>query len=563
MDITIKGRKMVLINRELVPSGDNLTQTVVFTVPRYYDGLDLSLYGPSLLVEPLQGTAYTRVLTMQTKEQLLLLTWSVTRQDTQYHGKLGIQIRFQKTENTDVYVWQSFKDYLEVTASINTESEGGSISPSVFEQAKTVCLEAVSDAQAIKDSIVAPTIGVDGNWIINGESTSYPSRGEKGETGATGATGPKGEQGLTGEQGPKGDTGAMGPQGPQGPKGDKGDQGLKGDTGSTGPQGEIGPVGPQGEKGETGPQGPQGIQGDAGPTGPAGPKGEKGDIGTGLTLSGSYDSMEELIAAHPSGTPGEGYLVNGDLVVWNGTQWQNVGRIQGPKGDTGAMGPQGPQGERGLMGETGPKGDTGPQGNQGPKGDTGEQGPKGDTGPQGNPTTVNGKTGASITLTAADVGAPAAADFTAHTGDSGIHFLMSAVFSAVYPVGSYYETSDSAFNPNTTFGGTWAQDTKGQVLVGVDPSDTDFASEGMTGGEKAHTLTESELPALNPQVNQALMAASALGASGVNDYLFVRGSNSNISPAGRASLLPTAMGGGGAHNNMQPYTTVYRWHRTA
>ena len=45
--------------------------------------------------------------------------------------------------------------------------------------------------------------------------------------------------------------------------------------------------------------------------------------------------------------------------------------IQGPKGDTGATGPQGPQGIQG------PKGDTGPQG---PKGDQGIQGPKGDTG---------------------------------------------------------------------------------------------------------------------------------------------------------------------------------------
>lgn len=44
----------------------------------------------------------------------------------------------------------------------------------------------------------------------------------------------------------------------------------------------------------------------------------------------------------------------------------------------------------------------GPQGDPGPQGPQGEQG---EQGPQGNPTTVNGKTGAEITLTAADVGA--------------------------------------------------------------------------------------------------------------------------------------------------------------
>ena len=57
----------------------------------------------------------------------------------------------------------------------------------------------------------------------------------------------------------------------------------------------------------------------------------------------------------------------------------------------------------GLKGDKGDKGDTGaagPQGEQGPKGDTGDTGPQG---PQGNPTAVNGKSGASITLTTSDL----------------------------------------------------------------------------------------------------------------------------------------------------------------
>ena len=64
----------------------------------------------------------------------------------------------------------------------------------------------------------------------------------------------------------------------------------------------------------------------------------------------------------------------------------DLGMVKGPKGDTGATGPQGPKGDKGdtgLQGPAGPKGDTGPAG---PKGDTGPQGPqgeKGDTGAQG------------------------------------------------------------------------------------------------------------------------------------------------------------------------------------
>ena len=32
---------------------------------------------------------------------------------------------------------------------------------------------------------------------------------------------------------------------------------------------------------------------------------------------------------------------------------------------------------------------------------------------------------------------------------------MTALLNLFYPVGSYYETSDAEFNPNTSWGGTW------------------------------------------------------------------------------------------------------------
>lgn len=116
-----------------------------------------------------------------------------------------------------------------------------------------------------------------------------------------------------------------------------------------GPQGPAGPEGPQG------PAGPQGIQGIQGP---------KGEDGTGVTILGSYDSADELAAAHPTGSAGDSYLVNGDLYVWSATanQWQNVGNIKGPKGD---------QGEKGDKGD---KGDQGPQGNPGNNGADGDDG---------------------------------------------------------------------------------------------------------------------------------------------------------------------------------------------
>ena len=40
----------------------------------------------------------------------------------------------------------------------------------------------------------------------------------------------------------------------------------------------------------------------------------------------------------------------------------DLGQVVGPKGDTGATGPQGPKGDTGATGAQGPKGDTGAAG---------------------------------------------------------------------------------------------------------------------------------------------------------------------------------------------------------
>ena len=68
--------------------------------------------------------------------------------------------------------------------------------------------------------------------------------------------------------------------------------------------------------------------------------GNKGSDGTGVTILGSYDSEEELKQAHPTGNPGDAYMIAGDLYVWDvaNSQWKNVGRIQGEQGDAGPAG---------------------------------------------------------------------------------------------------------------------------------------------------------------------------------------------------------------------------------
>lgn len=68
-----------------------------------------------------------------------------------------------------------------------------------------------------------------------------------------------------------------------------------------------------------------------------GNNGQDGQDGHGLEILDSYDTMEQLIAAHPTGSAGDAYMVGTDLVVWDTTnsQWKDVGRIQGANGADG------------------------------------------------------------------------------------------------------------------------------------------------------------------------------------------------------------------------------------
>lgn len=197
---------------------------------------------------------------------------------------------------------------------------------------------------------------------------------------------------------------------------------IVGPTGPTGPTGAastiVGPTGPAGMTGPTGagstvagPTGPAGSGSTvAGPTGPTGPQGLQG---TSIVFKGEVATVGALPST--GNTVNDAYIVtaDGDLYVWDGAGWDNVGQIVGPAGPTGPQGdastvagPTGPTGPQGISGggPTGPTGLAGPTGagGLGPTGPTGPGGPTGvgglgptgPTGPGGTASTVPGPTGA-------------------------------------------------------------------------------------------------------------------------------------------------------------------------
>lgn len=210
------------------------------------------------------------------------------------------------------------------------------------------------------DSTVPGPIGPRG---LTGPKGDPGVQGPRGYSGSEGPVGPKGDKGDTGEAGPAGVPGPRGFQGidgPVGPKGDKGDKGDTGEAGADGPVGPGGPPGPQGVPGIQGVPGPRGPQGYSGNQGPAGPQGAQGAPGTAINIRGSVPFVASLPAS--GNIINDAFIVdeNGDLYLWNGTDWFSAGQIVGPQGPVGPQGVEGPQGPTGAQGPQGETGATGP-----------------------------------------------------------------------------------------------------------------------------------------------------------------------------------------------------------
>ena len=139
--------------------------------------------------------------------------------------------------------------------------------------------------------------------------------------------------------------------------------------------------------------------------------------------------------------------------------------------------------------------------------------------------------------------------------DSSNNEIMSA--KKIYPVGSVYISVNST-NPSTLFGGTWSSFGAGRVLVGVDTSQTEFNTVQKTGGEKTHKLTINEMPSHNHRFKS--WAWGYTRANTTNYTADQSMDHDNFEDNGN-HIANT--GGGQAHNNLQPYITVYFWRRTA
>ena len=323
------------------------------------------------------------------------------------------------------------------------------------------------------------------------------------------------------------------------PKGDKGEKGEKGDPGQ------------DGRDGATGPTGPQGAQGATGPTGPAGPNlvskaTQVSGFSTGqvLYVNGSVVGAKTLTAAG-IGAAAASHTHNYAGASSAGGAANSAAKLQTARGVT--------------IGGTKKTFD----GSADVSWTLGEIGAA----------VVDPKSGFSGAARAATQLATARTLTIGKTGrafdgTANLNWTLAdlGILDFVYPVGSIFEwaTVSGVSSPNFStidtveahFGGRWEEYGTGQVLVGRAKGIPEFSDVNKEGGEINHTLTIAEMPRHSHE-----MKWSNEGAVGSGHGCLIRDDLSGESwPYG---YWTGQDGGGQAHNNLQPYITVFRYRRVA
>lgn len=127
-----------------------------------------------------------------------------------------------------------------------------------------------------------------------------------------------------------------------------------------------------------------------------------------------------------------------------------------------------------------------------------------------------------------------------------------------HPVGIVVPFANTV-DPNT-LGGTWERFAKGRTLVGVNENDANFNTVKKTGGSSTVTLTDKQIASHRHGISGDLVSFTSANNGNVT---MNKGTNFGSLYSLNADTNTGWAGNGEAHNNLQPYETVYYWIRTA
>ena len=146
-------------------------------------------------------------------------------------------------------------------------------------------------------------------------------------------------------------------------------------------------------------------------------------------------------------------------------------------------------------------------------------------------------------------------------------------YNLLFPVGKIIMVEKIDADYSNYLGFTWKRDYVGRFPVGYDPEDSDFSSQGQTGGEKEHLLTIDELPShphnIGYRNNSNLGIGDAkftLPSGSANTFISrhrYNNGNTDIKPTDSTALIAMSAGGNQKHNNTPSYKVAAFWTRVA
>tara|TARA_A100001011_G_C14299809_1_gene840227 strand:+ start:1322 stop:1771 length:450 start_codon:yes stop_codon:yes gene_type:complete len=126
-------------------------------------------------------------------------------------------------------------------------------------------------------------------------------------------------------------------------------------------------------------------------------------------------------------------------------------------------------------------------------------------------------------------------------------------FLSHYPIGAIYMNANRSDSPNRYIGyGTWSKFAEGRVLISADSTETSVPINESPSGSLSHTLVANDLPAHKHNFHRI----------GNNERDKDNGFAMTAESGSSTDRFSNSTGGGGSHNNVQPYVTVYMWERT-
>ena len=140
----------------------------------------------------------------------------------------------------------------------------------------------------------------------------------------------------------------------------------------------------------------------------------------------------------------------------------------------------------------------------------------------------------------------------------------SEVSKATYP--KLYAAIGDLWGTPTDSSNFMLPNLNGRVPVGYNSTDTDFDTVEKVGGEKTHTLSDTEMPSHNHGGNgtgKRLLQYNYSETDGVSERSVASASGNYKAPVVNDAKTDWAdtdytgnTGGGGAHNNLQPYAVI-------